>query len=248
MLEAASSEFLNLDLLPHLALYTAAICAYTLLCRVSEYLKRKGSNHHLRSQFVVFWVHHPDPSDATDIRPFLYIPSCDIWQYPLARIAGISVTIKDSKADQEGASDKYNFPRFVGLWPSTMVYDYSEVMYKFACRARPLHDQPFFSSSSPEKLMLSAESFNKWLKVKVAPSFGLNPDRVHTHSLRFAGASTLAAANIPDSVIMKMGRWKSLAFLGYIRLAKEIFSRVAAALSNRTVLPAADIGNLMPGL
>ena len=121
-------------------------------------------------------------------------------------------------------------------------------MYKFATRASSLCDQPFFSTSTGEKLRLSAEFFNKWLKEKVAPRFGLNPKRVHTHSLRFAGASTLAAANLPDSVIMKMGRWKSLAFLSYIRMAKEIFTRVAAALSNRTVLPAADIRNLMPSI
>ena len=196
----------------------------------------------------MFWITHLDPADATDIQPYLLIPSCDVWQFPISRLAGVSGTIKDSKADQEGASDKYSFPPFLGNWPSSMVYDYSEVMYKFATRARPLYDQPFFSSSTGEKLRLSAESFNKWLKEIVAPRFGLNPKRVHTHSLRFAGASTLAAANLPDSVIMKMGRWKSLAFLSYIRMAKEIFTRVAAALSNRTVLPAADIRNLMPSI
>ena len=119
-------------------------------------------------------------------------------------------------------------------------------MYKFAIRARPLHDQPFFSTSTGAKLNLTAESFDKWLKEKVAPRFGLNPKRVHTHSLRFAGASTLAASNFPDSVIMKMGRWKSLAFLSYIRMAKEIFSRVACALSDRTVLTTEDVRNLMP--
>ena len=248
MLETAAIEFLNLALLPDLALYTAAICAYTLLCRVSEYLRRPTSDHHLRTQHVVFWIKHLNPADITDIRPFLYITSADVWQFPINRLAGVAVTIKDSKADQEGASDKYNFPRFAGIWPPNMVYDYSEVMYNFATRARPLHDQPFFSSSTGEKLKLTADSFNKWLKVKVAPRFGLNPARVHTHSLRFAGASTLAAGNISDSIIMKMGRWKSLAFLSYIRMAKEIFSRVAAALADRSVLPAADVRNLMPGI
>jgi hypothetical protein len=89
---------------------------------------------------------------------------------------------------------------------------------------------------------------NKFLKEKVAPMFELNPKRVHTHSLRFAGASTLAAAKIEDSIIMKMGRWKSLAFLGYIRLAKEIFARVATALADRSILTPADVRNLMPGL
>ena len=81
------------------------------------------------------------------------------------------MTIKDSKTDQEGASDQYSFPGFSGNWPPSMVYDFSEVMYKFARQARPLYDQPFFSTSTGEKLRLSAESFNKWLKEIVAPRF-----------------------------------------------------------------------------
>lgn len=248
MLEQAKNKHLDLSILSHHGLYVANLCAYTLLCRVSEYLKRSHSNHHLRSESVVFWITHLNPADATVARPFLYVPSYDVWQYSLSRLRGVSVTIKDSKADQEGASDKYNFPRFMNPWPSTMAYEFSEELFNLAIRSKPLNGQPFFSCSTAERMTLSADIMNKFLKEKVAPMFDLNPKRVHTHSLRFAGASTLAAAKIEDSVIMKMGRWKSLAFLGYIRLAKEIFARVAAALADRSILTPADVRNLMPGL
>lgn len=248
MLEQAANQHLDLTILSHHGLYVANLCAYTLLCRVSEYLKRSHSNHHLRSESVVFWFTHLNPMNATIARPFLYVPSYDAWQYPKSRLRGVSVTIKDSKADQEGASDKYNFPRFMDPWPPTMAYEFSEQLFDLAIRAKPLDGQPFFSCSTAERMTLSADTMNKFLKEKVAPMFDLNPKRVHTHSLRFAGASTLAAAKIEDSVIMKMGRWKSLAFLGYIRLAKEIFGRVAAALADRSILTPADVRNLMPGL
>jgi len=248
MLETSAQETLDMANLSHHALYTACICAYTLLCRVSEYLKRPQSNHHLRSQYVVFWIKHLNAADVTDISPYLYVASSDAWRYPKSRLLGVSVTIKDSKADQEGASDKYAFPRYLGPYNPNNAYEFSEVLFDLAIRAKPLHDQPFFSCSTGERLVLTADIMNKWLKTTVAPRFGLNSKRVHTHSLRFAGASTLAAAKIEDSVIMKMGRWKSLAFLGYIRMAKEIFARVAAALADRTILPPADVRNLMPGL
>jgi len=246
MLEHAAQRTLDFTKLSDFATFVASIFAYTILCRCSEYLHRKSTNHHLRSQSVKFWVHHLNPADATPLSPFLYIPSCDIWQFPKTRIAGVTVSVIDSKADQHGSGDKYPFPRFIGPRPPGMVYEFSELLYDIASRARPLHDQPFFSSSTNERMSITADSLNKWLKTSVAPLFELNASRVHTHSLRFAGASTLAAAQIPDSVIMKMGRWKSLAFLGYIRLAKEIFARVAAALADRTTFSITDVRNLLP--
>ena len=89
---------------------------------------------------------------------------------------------------------------------------------------------------------------NNYLRDKLAPRFKLNPNRIHSHSLRFAGASALRAANIPDSTIMIMGRWRSLAFLGYIKLAQSAFDMVGAALSNRDLFSIQDVRNMMPGV
>lgn len=248
MIEHAAAQTLNMANLSDMALYTATIFAYTILCRVSEYLERPSSDHHLLSQSVVFWIRHANPAEVTLLSPFLYVPSHDVWQYPKQRLAGVTVTVKDSKADIAGIGDCYPIPRFEGIRPPTMVYEFSEVLFDLAIRARPLVDRPFFSCSTAERLVVSADSMNKWLKTRVAPLFQLNPKRIHTHSLRFAGASALAAAKVPDSVIMKMGRWRSLAFLGYIRLAKEIFAQVAAALANRDIFTITDVRNLMPSV
>ena len=44
---------------------------------------------------------------------------------------------------------------------------------------------------------------------------------VDTHSLRIGGASALAAAHTPDSIIQLLGRWRSDAFRNYIALPDD---------------------------
>jgi hypothetical protein len=46
-----------------------------------------------------------------------------------------------------------------------------------------------------------------------------DPARLSSHAARIGGESALAAASHPDWQIKKRGRWKSLAFLEYIRTA-----------------------------
>ena len=60
--------------------------------------------------------------------------------------------------------------------------------------------------------------FNKMLKC-VSLGVGLDPDVMSTHSLRIEGALALANRGVPNHVTQSTGRWKSLAFLAYIRLA-----------------------------
>ena len=70
---------------------------------------------------------------------------------------------------------------------------------------------------------------------KVAVSFGFKKKGFSSHSLRIAGASALANAGVPDYIIQKTGRWKSLTFLQYIRLAHNaisIMSKVSTLTSD----------------
>ena len=70
---------------------------------------------------------------------------------------------------------------------------------------------------------------------------GLDPTKFRTHSLRIGGASMLAAAGVPDYVIQTQGRWKSLAFLEYIRVAKRSFDATLAAICNTDGLTVCDV-------
>ena len=244
MLEIAAAETLDMSVLNHMAMFIACVFAYTFLCRVSEYLLRQKSKHHILSQSVVFWIRHVYPYEVTAIRPYLLIPSHDAWQFSKDRLLGVNVTIKDGKADPQGKGFKHPIPRATGI-DVNRAYDISELLWDLSVRAKPLKDQPFFSSSTHEEISLSADKMNRWLQNSLCPIFDLDPTRVHTHSLRFAGASVMHAAKEEDSTIMRMGRWATLAFLGYIKFAASTFSRVAGVLADRTTMTIQDVRNLM---
>jgi hypothetical protein len=76
---------------------------------------------------------------------------------------------------------------------------------------------------------------------------GLDPDRYRTHSLRIGGASMMAAAGRPDYEIQKHRRWKSLAFLEYIRLGRATFKSALDAICNLTLLTIEDVGRMHAG-
>ena len=54
---------------------------------------------------------------------------------------------------------------------------------------------------------------------------------LNTHSFRIGGASALANAGVPAYQIQLIGRWKSDAFLEYIRLSDSYVSETAARMS-----------------
>jgi hypothetical protein len=75
----------------------------------------------------------------------------------------------------------------------------------------------------------------------VAIKHGLDPDRVHSHSVRIGGATLLAAAGVPDYVIMAMGGWASAVYLQYIRPSLQLYAAAQVALANATFLSADSI-------
>ena len=90
-------------------------------------------------------------------------------------------------------------------------------------------DHPFFSYRG--EWALTSDEMNKVIKQTARTFSGLNPAVFETHSLHIGGASALAASGINDSIIQIMGRWKSSAFLRYIRLSTQAFSLAADSLS-----------------
>ena len=79
----------------------------------------------------------------------------------------------------------------------------------------------------------------------MAVYFKLDPTRISSHSLRIGGASALAAAGVPDYIILDMGRWKSLAFLAYVRRTTQMFEVASYALLSRNDLITLDTTRLM---
>ena len=61
------------------------------------------------------------------------------------------------------------------------------------------------------------------------------------HSLRIGGASTLAAAGLTDNEIMRMGSWRSTAFLTYLRRNIELFDKARTAMASGKQLTLEDV-------
>ena len=61
-------------------------------------------------------------------------------------------------------------------------------------------------------------------------SAGLDVAGYNGHSFRIGAASTAARAGLPDSLIQSLGRWKSAAFLRYIRVPTEQLISVSSTL------------------
>ena len=52
------------------------------------------------------------------------------------------------------------------------------------------------------------------------------------HSFRIGAATTAAAAGVDDSMIQTLGRWKSSAYLVYIRVPQERLVAISARLAD----------------
>jgi len=96
------------------------------------------------------------------------------------------------------------------------------------------------------KWTLKPTYFNLCLK-QLSLLCNLDPTRISSHSLRIGGASALAAAGVPDYLIMDMGRWRSLTFLTYVRRSTQmLFDRARNALARRDLLTADQIKLMNP--
>jgi hypothetical protein len=211
-------------------LRTASLFGYSLMCRVSEYLVTPTSNHHIRAGAISFVQQSVVNGPCSNHSPALVHLVAD------QDIIGVEITIRDSKNDPTGVGFKSFHSRNRIRSPKS-IYDLTEVLLKWAVRSKPLNDQPFFSCGS---YRLTPAALNKWL-ADVAKVNGLDPSRISSHSLRIGGASALAAANVPDYLIQRMGRWNSLAFLQYVRLASSAFSTASDSLTDSTNFTSKDM-------
>ena len=217
------------------AILTAIKLATTCLLRVSEYLPNPGKlevDHWMRAEDVMFIL--------VDRR---FVPAWRVHLCSWEDVRSVVVTVRGGKNDPEGEGQRYQFQSIEKS--STRAFDIVWDLFSWAVRAQPLMGQPFLSFRG--QWVLSYHVLSQAIK-RVAREMGVDARRYRTHSLRIGGASMLAAAGVPDYVIQKQGRWKSLAFLEYIRLARSSFELALAAIVNPCLLTVYDVGRMHAGV
>ena len=208
--------------------------AYCCLLRKSEYILQAKTKHHLRGRTVMFVHHLPNGTEVTVTADRAF--SCGLSSDTLAEIV---IDVLSAKNDAMGSGHRLAFKRVkVAGRPVGQPFDLAEDMWRYAVWARPTEDGPFFVYRN--SIRLSYHSYTKNIKM-TATRLGFADKFFSTHSLRIGGASALAAAGVRDSTIQLMGRWKSLAFLMYIRLASSAFNAALEKMCNVNTLTVSDL-------
>jgi hypothetical protein len=211
----------------HRGVYTAMRLAHLLLFRISEYVKT-SANHYLRSDDVVFVVNGEN------------IHSYDVSAKDWNSVSGVIIDVRSGKNDSDGAGSRFPFRR-QECERNCICY----LLFQWAIIARLKPLQQFFTYRSD--WILSDRDMGNALK-NLAVRHGIDPTRVTSHSLRYGGASALAAANGPTYLIQKLGRWKSLAFLRYIKMSEELLHHAQQVLTQRDLLTISDVRRMHPGM
>ena len=121
------------------------------------------------------------------------------------------------------------------------AFETVEAMYDWTCLAKPEGTNPFLSWRRGEKTKWpSYEKFNLEIK-EVTSTLGLPRDQASSHVFRIDGACVMFYAGMTDAQIMIYGRWKSLAFLKYLRKSRETMKAALAVILNPNILTTEEV-------
>ena len=136
----------------------------------------------------------------------------------------IWLTIKQSKTDP--------FRKGVRLclgWTDTIICPVKAMlMYLAICGKSP--GSLFISKNNTP---LTRAQF-KTLVSTTLRTAGLNDSEYNTHSFRIGAATTAKAVGIADAQIQLLGRWKSSAYQGYIRIPTPLLQNLSHQLVSKT--------------
>ena len=95
---------------------------------------------------------------------------------------------------------------------------------------RPKKSGPLFVFQ--DRSTLSRERLVSFLR-QVLSDVGVSTAQYSGHSFRIGAATTAAKLGAPDSLIKKMGRWKSSVFMHYIRTPQQQLAGTSSWLVQR---------------
>lgn len=185
------------------------------LLRKSEFLFKKEKDMPATRHHIIFY----DQQDQI-------IPYSDIGRIPATRIL---FDVHRGKTDQHGRG---RFNSHTRQESGTCIVSRLE-RYIAVTRAKPYlakeSDALFEVRGLPR---LTSDCLTTVMKA-VVTSFGLPADRISAHSLRYGGATLLAAAGFPEYVIAQYGGWAegSESLRIYTRPTKLMIDRVSKQMS-----------------
>ena len=215
--------------LESLGVYTAMYLAFSCLLRRSEYIPTEA-DHYLRARDVSFVLNDGSKVGSHDL---------SLQHVPL--IVEIVVYIRSSKRDQDCNGLTFAFAR-----SHAAMKEICNVLINWAIAVHCLPDDPFLSArnlSGKQVWCINAAPLQSAMQA-IARSLGFSADQVKRftpHSLRYGGASTLAAAGVDRYQIQLAGRWKSDTFMTYLLAFHAMFERTHFALANPSWLTALSI-------
>ena len=134
----------------------------------------------------------------------------------------VSIVLKHSKTDQARKGMKI----VVGKTGDDLCPVRALLTY---LNARGSHPGPLFQWSSGIPLCKAKFIDEVRLALETAK---LPAKQFAGHSFRIGAATTAASAGLPDSAIQTLGRWKSSAYLLYIRMESHKLARVSHVMSH----------------
>lgn len=242
-----------------LMLATAIMLAFTCLFRASEYIARvrrvvaailphltsppqetlwHGPTstapppcHALRAADVQFWIRGATGS--------ITINAAQVAGVAWASVILVKITLQSNKTDKFRAGRLL----YYSARRSLRGVDIALVLFTWA-QAAALNPQDLLFSlpgSARRRVPLTYDAMRTTLTNCVS-RFALPLSQFSTHSLRIGGACALRASGASDSMIMFMGRWKTLpAALGYLEVSLSEFDHAMELVSQPGVLSTDEI-------
>ena len=132
-----------------------------------------------------------------------------------------SIKVKSSKTSLKG------FSVIVGCTRADVC---AHCTMQFYLHVRPFpQSAPLFLHQSGQPL--THRTLSAGIKA-VCSRLGLDPQSFTPHSLRAGSATDAAAANLPDTVIQRLGRWRSHAYSTYVRPSLDDMASIAHQLAH----------------
>jgi hypothetical protein len=213
---------------------TCQLHAYTTFSRLSELIPTatKGQQHYLRTKHVVFDVL------SASTKKLSVVAANNIHAYPFKEIVGVHILIgqNGTKNDQHGQGHAYYYKtnkQYIHERDKYTTFCYVRTMYEWASMAKPKANDPFFScQTSTTPWTMTPYIYAQSIKDGACYCGIIDTKNFTPKSTRVAAASAAAAANLPPYTIQSLGRWKSTAFMRYIRASTLAFEQAYKYLTD----------------